>query len=214
MSWKKQSSRSNTGKHTFVSTNTAFSDNPENIFPDTLDVLGDATFYKNVDICGDLTVGGSINLPVITVPLINVSNIFVSDTLDASYAIINNNLDVCGNVVIDGNLTVSGDLIFTDETHVNMNITNLLNASGVDISNNLNVTGNMILGGTVSGDYLFIDNVDNRIHIGNHAGQTGQNQESIAIGKNAGQYNQHQYAVAIGRESRSIKPKSTCDCYW
>ena len=140
---------------------------------------------------------------------LNVSDVDISNDLNVSGSVdISNNLNVSGNVVIVGNLNVSGELFFDDVTYENMTITNLLNASGVDISNNLNVSGNvvidnnltisgnMIIEGTISGNYLFVD--DDRIHIGYQAGERDQCFNSIAIGPSAGYIGQNQKCNCYG----------------
>ena len=59
MSWKKQSSRTNTGNNTFVNNNYSLS---TNLISEESKILGKGLFYNDVDICGNLTVGGTLNV--------------------------------------------------------------------------------------------------------------------------------------------------------
>ena len=139
MAWKKLSSLSNTGKLSHVKTNTSFSNNPENIFPNTLNVLGNAIFYS------DLTINKNLIFSDISNEFNEFQeNITIKNLLNVSGVDISNNLNVSGDAIFYSDVTICGNLINSNNFIKNMTIANKLNASGVDISNNLNVSGDAI----------------------------------------------------------------------
>ena len=201
MSWKNQSSRTNTGKHTFVNSNYSLS---TNLISEESKILGKGLFYNDVDICGNLTVGGTLVASNIDIELHTFENLEVSEKL-----LVNGTLGVSGNVDFSNNLFVAGDIscngtLFASNfeielfTFENLEVSeNLLVNGTLGVSGNVDFSNNLTIGGTISGDYLFVD--DRRIHIGYEAGQNNQGQFSVAIGNQAGQNQQNIHSVAIGR---------------
>ena len=188
MSWKNQSSRTNTGKHTFVNSNYSLS---TNLISEESKILGKGLFYNDVDICGNLRVGGTLDVSDIDIELLTIENMEVSGNLLVKGTLsVSGDVDFSNNLFVAGDISCNGELHFADLTYDNLIVENKLDVSGVDISNNLSIKG------TISGDYLFVDT--GRIHIGKDAGQTNQGEYAVAIGYQAGYQDQSAGSVAIG----------------
>ena len=188
MSWKKQSSRTNTGNNTFVNSNYSLS---TNLISEESKILGKGLFYNDVDICGNLTVGGTLDVSNIDIELLTIENMEVSGNLLVKGTLgVSGDVDFSNNLFVAGDISCNGELHFADLTYDNLTVENKLDVSGLDISNNLSIKG------TISGDYLFVDG--DRIHIGKDAGQINQGENAVAIGNQAGYQNQQEKAVAIG----------------
>ena len=229
MSWKKQSSRTNTGNNTFVNNNYSLS---TNLISEESKILGKGLFYNDVDICGNLTVGGTLVASNIDIELLTFENLVVSENLLVNGTLgVSGDVDFSNNLFVAGDISCNGELHFADSTYDNLTIENKLDVSGVDISNNLFVAGDISCNGELHFADLTYDNltVENkldvsgvdisnnltiggtisgdylfvdgdRIHIGKDAGQINQGAYSVAIGYAAGKDNQN-VSIAIGNEA-------------
>ena len=189
MSWKNQSSRTNTGNHTYVNTKYAFSDNPENEFPNRIDVIGDASFNSNVEISGNLIVDGTSSI----------------NDLSVNNLIVNNKLDVIGDASFNSNVeingTISGKYINLDESNIAIGF-----LSGALTQGTKSIAIGIATGDIEQGDYSiaigfeagFSNQGNNTVAIGKQAGQTNQRNDAVAIWNNAGNSDQSNNSIAIG----------------
>ena len=188
-----------------------------------MDVYGDASFAKNVDISG--------NLNVVSDTLLNknlyvggdasfAKNVDISGNLNVTGAI-KGNLDISFNDLdINGNLYVGGDASFNQNVDIsgNLNVTGTIKGN-LDISfNDLNVSGNLSVGGDASFEKnLHVDGilttnndcVINGINVG--TGGNSMNNSNSAFGTDALKNNTGSFNVGIGNSSLKENTSGSCN---